>query len=349
VEEDLDGGLWRRYARHAHSLNLIVVVIDLVYFAATFSSGPNRLALVLISLAGLGGTISAFVSLPEERIAVSPHRALIFASWCISGSLLITVACWLDGGIGSPIAWLFPLSVMFTATVHRPSNVLMSAAAGLAGYLTVAGVHGTFTSHPATVVVCAAYLVALGYASAMTAHFRWLDHDARVALTERLSLLADHDGLTGLLNHRAFYEHLARELAQSARDGQPLAVLLIDADHFKAVNDEHGHLAGDEVLKALGQVIVAETRAGDLCARIGGEEFCIALPHATLDEALEVAERVRAAAAAMPAPASITVSVGVGVAAVNSGTLTALLEQADAALYKAKRTGRNRVCEPVAA
>jgi diguanylate cyclase (GGDEF)-like protein len=349
VEEDLDAALWRRYARHAHSLNLIVVAVDLAYCLATWSTGPHRLALLLINGAGLAGIASAMITLPEARIAASPHRTVIFATWCVTGTVLITVATLLDGGVTSPLAWLFPMSVMFTASVHRPVVVLLSAAAGLAGYLLVAATHDGFASHPATVVVQAGYLVALAYATATTAHYRWLDRDARVGLTERLSSLAERDGLTGLLNHRAFHEHLAREVARATREGEPLAVLVVDADHFKAVNDDHGHLVGDDVLKALAAVLTAETRAGDLCARLGGEEFCVALPRATRTDALEIAERVRVAVTRMPAPAAITVSIGVGVATAIEGSAKVLIGRADAALYEAKRSGRNRVCEHRAA
>jgi diguanylate cyclase (GGDEF)-like protein len=96
-------------------------------------------------------------------------------------------------------------------------------------------------------------------------------------------------------------------------------------------------------------VLTAETRAGDLCARLGGEEFCVALPRATRTDALEIAERVRVAATRMPAPAAITVSIGVGVATAIEGSAKVLIGRADAALYEAKRSGRNRVCEHRAA
>jgi diguanylate cyclase (GGDEF)-like protein len=349
VEEDLDRAFWQRHARAAHSLDLVIVVINTAYILATFTTGPHRPLLLTINLCGFAGIVSAIAMVPEQRIATSAHRDLIFGMWCVSGSLLITVAAWLDGGTNSPLAWLFPLSVMFTASVHRPRLVLWSAGTGLCGYLAVAIAHGAFESHPAMMFVQAGYLTALAYAAAVTAHFRWTDYDARVELTERLSSQADRDGLTGLLNHRAFHEHLEREVAQSERADSSLAVLLVDADHFKSVNDEHGHLVGDEVLKALASVLVRETRAGDLCARIGGEEFCVALPHTTRREALDVAERIRAAVATMGAPAAVTVSIGVRVAHPNAETVTALIEQADAALYEAKDRGRNRVCERAAA
>jgi diguanylate cyclase (GGDEF)-like protein len=351
VEEELDAGFWRRYARASHTLNLLIVVIDLGYALATYSTGPHRVPLVLINVAALGGIVSAIAIVPEQKIAGSPHRNLIFGVWCVAGPLLVAAGAWLDGGITSPLAWLFPLSVMFTAAVHRPGTVVLSALASLGGYVVVAGAHGAIVAHPANVAVQSGYLISLAYAGALTAHYRWSDYDTRVEITKWLSSLADRDSLTGLLNHRAFHEQLAREVAQASRDREPLAVLVVDADHFKKVNDEHGHLVGDEVLKAVAAAIVAETRAGDLCARIGGEEFCIALPRATRAEALDVAERIRVAVAALDAGAPITVSIGLGLAPATGGTSlpTAVLARADAALYEAKRHGRNQVRELAAA
>jgi diguanylate cyclase (GGDEF)-like protein len=349
VEDDLERGFWRRYARAAHTLDFAIVLINLVYAAATFSTGPNRVVLAALNASALVGITVAIVVVPEQKIANSPRRDLIFGFWCLSGPLLVAFGAYLDGGTTSPLAWLFPLSVMFTSAVHRPQIVVMAAFASLAAYFAVASASDDLAQRPALVLVHCGYLVALGYAGTVTAHFRSVDHDARVALTQRLSLLADRDGLTGLLNHRAFYDHLGRELAQAARSGEPVAVLLIDADHFKSVNDRHGHLVGDDVLKAVAGAIVAQTRAGDLCARIGGEEFCIALPRTDRDRALDVAERIRTAVEAIGEPAAVTVSIGVGMSHRPRDGVTALIEQADAALYAAKHNGRNRVCEPAAA
>jgi diguanylate cyclase (GGDEF)-like protein len=249
--------------------------------------------------------------------------------------------------------WLFPLSVMFTATVHRPRLVVLSGATGLIGYVLVAASDGgTIFSG---MVVRACYMVALTYSAGTTAHFRWRDHDAQVELTRRLSALADHDGLTGLFNHRALHENLAREYADAERHGAPLAVLLLDIDHFKAVNDEHGHLIGDAVLKAVADAIVPAVRPRDIVARIGGEEFCILLPRTDVHEAQVVAERVRLAIAEITVPVAVTASIGVSMSTGHHtadgrcgpvpslNPATGLLERADQALYDAKRHGRNSI------
>jgi diguanylate cyclase (GGDEF)-like protein len=351
VETERERAFWLRYVRASHVLNLFIVAIDTAYTLATFSSGSHRVALLIVNLAALGGVAASLALVPEERIAASRHRDLIFGSWLVAGSAIVTVAIALDGGLHSPLVWLFPLSVMLTATAHRPRLVVCSSVASLAGYLLLAATtSGSGGESTASIAVRAAYLVALAYSGATTAHFRYRDHDSLVGLTQQLGTLADHDGLTGLLNHRAFHEHLDREFSRAERCGDPLALLMIDVDHFKSINDEYGHVTGDEILQAVAQAIASVTRAGDVLGRIGGEEFCLVLPATGDATARTVAERVRASVAALEAPASVTVSVGLGTLS-SRGVVgrVALLQSADGALYEAKRQGRNRVCEVHAA
>jgi two-component system cell cycle response regulator len=162
-----------------------------------------------------------------------------------------------------------------------------------------------------------------------------------------LALASRRDPLTGLPNRRAFEEELAREAARASRAGAPLAVVMLDVDRFKAVNDGHGHAAGDEVLRAVAARAAAAIRAGDLLARVGGEEFAILLPAADLPRAAEAAERIRATLAARRIEAggtSLTVTASLGCAALAPGeTPEALVARADARLYAAKEAGRNRV------
>jgi diguanylate cyclase (GGDEF)-like protein len=162
---------------------------------------------------------------------------------------------------------------------------------------------------------------------------------------ERLARLAMSDPLTGLANHRAFHSSLAVECERARRHGRPLALAMIDVDHFKRVNDMHGHLAGDHVLTEVGERLTASARAGDLVARVGGEEFAWLLPETDLEGARHAAERARAAMAARPFPevGPLTVSVGVAELSQAEGPRE-LYRLADDALYWAKRTGRDRAC-----
>jgi len=165
---------------------------------------------------------------------------------------------------------------------------------------------------------------------------------------EEVGRLARRDPLTGVPNRRAFEEALARAFAQARRSGLPMAVVAADVDRFKAVNDRLGHAAGDQVLAAVAGRLAAALRDGDLVARVGGEEFAALLPGAGLDEAVEIAGRLRARVAGQPVVAlgeALAVTVSLGCAALLPGDEepVALLARADAKLYEAKAAGRDRV------
>lgn len=168
-------------------------------------------------------------------------------------------------------------------------------------------------------------------------------------LLERLSHC---DGLTGIANRRYFNTMLSREFSRMQRQQQPLALLMLDVDDFKAFNDHYGHLHGDECLQSVAQAITqCLQRPGDMVARYGGEEFVCLLPETPLEGALKLAHDIQAAIAALKMPhvqaqAADFVTVSMGVAAALPSSLTdgqQLLASADARLYRAKRSGRNRI------
>ncbi|WP_182865885.1 GGDEF domain-containing protein [Rhodopirellula sp. JC639] len=158
------------------------------------------------------------------------------------------------------------------------------------------------------------------------------------------------DALTGTMNKRYLLETLNRSIAAAVRQQQPLTVVMLDIDHFKSVNDNYGHLVGDEVLREFGKRVSAGCREDDLLARYGGEEFCLLLSATAADEAAEVAERCRHAVCDQPfqtaaGPLEITASFGFAVLDHQHGeTGMELIRRADQQLYQAKRKGRNRVC-----
>jgi diguanylate cyclase (GGDEF)-like protein len=161
---------------------------------------------------------------------------------------------------------------------------------------------------------------------------------------ERLALT---DALTGVLNRGAIMARLEDEIARSVRERLPLSVGILDIDHFKLVNDAHGHLAGDAVLRDLVVRVGDVLRQYDILGRYGGEEFLIVAPHADLVQAAQVFERVRGAVAGQPfavgdGPLWATVSIGV-TTVVGNEPVDQLVARADEALYRAKREGRNRV------
>ena len=173
--------------------------------------------------------------------------------------------------------------------------------------------------------------------------------NVEAAYHEEIYRLAILDGLTGVHNKRYFLEFLERELASSQRHGHPLTLVMFDIDHFKALNDTRGHLAGDHVLRTLSSRIQPRMRREDLLARYGGEEFAAVLNSTDLAGGIGFAENIRHRIQAAPfefdgESFTITVSLGVGSVANEQGVdPAALIARADEKLYAAKRAGRNRV------
>ncbi|MBL8957471.1 MAG: diguanylate cyclase [Myxococcaceae bacterium] len=168
--------------------------------------------------------------------------------------------------------------------------------------------------------------------------------------TERLYELSLTDGLTQVANHRHFQERLRDEFRRAQRYDDPLALVLLDLDHFKDVNDKHGHVAGDQVLRDVASAIKKSVRETDFVARYGGEEFAVVLPKTQLAGALTVAERVWADVAKLPLGgangASFHVTASLGLAGYPSRSVASaeqLVRCADEALYRAKREGRNKI------
>jgi diguanylate cyclase (GGDEF)-like protein/PAS domain S-box-containing protein len=173
---------------------------------------------------------------------------------------------------------------------------------------------------------------------------------AQIALEQ----LATRDGLTGLANRRCFDETLHAEWARALRQRQPLSLLMVDVDNFKAYNDANGHLGGDECLKRIATAVSSEMRANDLVARYGGEEFAVILPNQSLKGAASVAERIRTRVEQLQVPnrlapaQRVTVSIGAATAiASHDNSASDLVATADAALYRAKHMGRNRISLPL--
>jgi diguanylate cyclase (GGDEF)-like protein len=157
--------------------------------------------------------------------------------------------------------------------------------------------------------------------------------------------MAETDALTGVANRRTFEDVLAREFSRAERGGEPLTLVMLDVDHFKKLNDTHGHQVGDEVLKGVARALDHRSRDFDTVARYGGEEFAVILPGCSSKEAVAVAERLRSGVSEAGAEIAepVTASAGVATFPSHAGDVTELIRAADEALYESKRAGRDRV------
>ncbi len=181
-------------------------------------------------------------------------------------------------------------------------------------------------------------------------HFVAIERD--VTLDKRrldeLEVFADRDTLTGILNRRALLRSLESEMREAAARGAGPCLAFLDVDHFKAVNDTHGHPAGDAVLVGVADRLAENIRRVDTVGRIGGEEFAVCMPSITLSEAASVAERLRRAVGGTPmdtpaGPVTVTISVGVSQWRGDGEAIAEMMARADTALYAAKRAGRDRI------
>jgi diguanylate cyclase (GGDEF)-like protein len=322
--------------------------------AAAVALTPGLIVIVNAALA-------AYLWLRRRRSTAAPmHRALGTASASLIGSLgahavvRATSSAW-DG------AGRMPAEALSVAVVLV---VFPVASRGLAAVVTLlsGGRRGELWGSRDENVDLLAMLCLGGLVALAAAHQPWLCVLVlppmvtlqRGAFVRALETAASIDAKTGLLNAVAWEESGRRELARSRRTGRPVAVLILDIDRFKRVNDRFGHLAGDDMLRQVGRTLACGVREFDSVGRFGGEEFVVVLPEATVADALVVAERLRertneirmsvvapSVAGAEDEPMSI--SVGVACSPGHGGELTQLLMAADRALYAAKARGRNCV------
>jgi diguanylate cyclase (GGDEF)-like protein len=332
-----------------------LVVLGLVATLADIE--PTETVVTVLLIAGM-----VVFNVGLVRLADRPAPWMLAAAWALPllALRLALVFVWPEPALGVIVATLLyvgcasysaialfrvaPGPLALTQKLLAATQLIQIAAAVERAAALVGGTEHTPVAVLESTVAQTAFLLA-----AMTASFLMTLLVAVLAsqrLQRALHVAANVDPLTGLMNRRAFAETAERDWAQAVRANRKLSVLLLDLDHFKEVNDVHGHDAGDEVLRKVSEALTVQVREGDLVARFGGEEFVIMMPDTSAREAMNLAERIRSAIGALNgerAGMAISVSIGVAEKSKDETNWAELVAKSDKALYVAKESGRNRV------
>jgi diguanylate cyclase (GGDEF)-like protein len=315
-EATISAGVWLTY---------LVSGLGELYVVLTWQR-PHRAVLAILFAAAIAA--SAGVSMvPRQTLVRSRFREPFFFSWTMLNFVLILLGTLVDGGTSSPLVVAFFMPVVFSSMSYPLGSVVSVGVVGVLCYLGLAlGAGGASTSYE---IAFATILTCTGTLSAWQAQNHKAFHDA-------LAVVSRTDPLTGCLNRRGFEERAVVELADMARQGRRGALMVLDIDHFKPVNDRYGHAAGDELLIWVVTRLTGAVRAVDSVGRLGGDEFAVLFPEIEPEDALASVERIRAILSER-APASI----GLAASPIDGTELEQLTRTADLRLYESRRARRS--------
>ncbi len=337
---DAAGRFWLAHMRIGFATFLAESLAVMGYLALTPLGQHRDLLLAVVLLWILSGLVGLAVA---PLVCRRSWRAAYSIGWTLASSLAVACVAILDGGPGSPIVLLLFLPLVYAALMFTP---LAAAACGMGTLISytlvmVAG-HPGGSGGDRSIVFFAVLLGGSVLSVAASINRTNMEHHER-RLRTIITELATFDELTGCVVRRVFHERVEEEIERAERYGLPLALVMIDVDGFKTINDTYGHVVGDSVLGRIGEVLRQTVRSSDVVGRLGGDEFALLLPNTDPSEALNLAERTRielSRATEVP----MTVSIGVGAPSSALGVSSEqLFDDADLALYSVKRGGRNAV------
>ena len=310
-----------RLASVTAGVRVTFIVAAAAAFDVAFYADPaKRVALAVLLLTAVLGAAGSSL-LPWERIVRSRYREWAFLAWSFTNVLTIAVFGLIDATPNSAMSLMFFIPIVFVSTTYPLRSVVIVSAATIAAFFPVAINAG---SSPDFVIMFAAVLGC----TALMGSWQARNHDG---VREELARMSRTDPLTACLNRRGFEERAGEALRLAAENGTPLAVILVDLDGFKQVNDTSGHAAGDAVLKLTAERLAGAARPGDLIGRLGGDEFALLLHGVDGYSAKHAADRLEAALADV-----IRASVGVALPPHHGTALDALIGWADKQLYEVK-------------
>jgi diguanylate cyclase (GGDEF)-like protein len=321
-QPEVDGSdLGVRLASIPAGVLVTLIVCAAAGFDVAFYAEPSRRLVLAVILVVAVVAAVGMMFVPWDRIVRSKWREPAFLAWSLSNVLTITVFGLFNDSPNSALSLLFFVPIVFVSTSYPLQSVVIVSAASIFGFLGVAVHAGSTTDF---VLMFAAVLGSTALMGAWQAR-----NQQRVR--EELARMSRTDWLTGCLNRRGFEEGANKAVESAAAGGGSLAVVLVDLDGFKQVNDTAGHAAGDMVLRRTADRLTATARPGDLIGRLGGDEFAILLHRVSAEDAALAAERFESALADI-----IRASVGVAVLPQHGTVLDALIAWADRRLYETK-------------
>jgi diguanylate cyclase (GGDEF)-like protein len=316
-----------------------VLPVVFIYTAWTYDQ-PNRGWLVLVH--GVAMLLMAVLLLLRRVLMVWRFRRFVFYGWSMLSFAFITAEAWLDGGYASPIAQLMILPMIYIALGMPFRPALLCGGFGL--LLSLWLVFTADNSIHSGIMLMGEISLLVGYLIALVgAVFRERQNADLERLRARLEYMAATDELTGCLNKRAFDSALSAAISQAARHRRELSLLVLDVDFFKQVNDRHGHIIGDEVLRQVGAVLRETARESDTVGRPGGDELALLALETDREGAYRLAERIQQALATRSLPMQVTLSIGICTSLPDTEQASTFFRRADQALYAAKNKGRNCV------
>jgi diguanylate cyclase (GGDEF)-like protein len=327
---------WVRHVRNGVLLTEVAALSVIVYALVTTS--PGRHHPVLLAMAGATMLCCPMLLLLPLAAMMGDRRGpTMFYVWSVATAAVVLVATRLDGGASSPLDALLFLTLGYLAAAYSPYGVVAMGGMMSAGYLVFVALPDPSMSGMFFLTVMLAFTMICAMSTAAS----WAAYDRQVALIRLQESLAATDSLTGIPNRRAFLARVAAAVTDAAW-GHPTVVCLVDLDGFKAVNDAGGHAAGDAALQAIAAALGGAVRETDTVARLGGDEFAVLADVSVSFSGEMLAERIREAVARVGGATGVTASVGV--AEVQPGDdVQDLLHRADAAMYRSKTAGGNRV------
>ncbi len=313
----IDAGLW---------LSVVLLLTVSGWIAATWAR-PHRGGLTAMVI-GAGVATAIVALLPRERIVAGRLREPFFLTWSIALIAFITVAAGLDAGVRSPVVLMLFLTLVYAALSYPRWLVAVVSVVSLVAVLVLSQVAGSRGGVPTDPVYLAGLMLTLALTGVMCVCQARIQENAR----SELGRLSRCDHLTDCLNRLGLGERLNTELSRAKRTGSDLSLVLLDFDHFKAVNDSLGHAAGDELLCWAARAMTEALRPVDALGRLGGDEFAVLLPDVDVERASQVAARLR-----LVLSSRISASAGVACTRVDGINAEALYHHADRRLYEAKQ------------